>query len=90
MTRMYRNFFEFPELENRFYPGLHAAAVGVSLLFAALGTLRGARAVLRLRPAEAMRPRPPKQGGAVWLERVGWFWNPLPACSPQPWAAACW
>ncbi len=75
MTVMYRSFFEFPELDNHFYPGLQAAALGVSLLCAGLGSLRGARAILRLKPAEAMRPRPPAQGGAVFLERIGWLWS---------------
>jgi len=79
MTVMYRSFFEFPELDNHFYPGLQAAAVAVSLLCAGLGSLRGAKAILRLKPAEAMRPRPPKQGGAVLIERVGWLWSRLSA-----------
>ena len=40
----------------------------ISVGCAALGSLRGSRAVLRLQPAEAMRPKPPRSGGAV-------FWN---------------
>jgi putative ABC transport system permease protein len=76
-TLLYQKFFEFPELENRFYPGLHATGLILSALCAVLGSLRGTRAVLRLQPAEAMRPKPPKQGGAILLERVGWFWRRL-------------
>lgn len=76
-TIMYRQFFEFPELENHFYPGLQSAGLLVSIFCAALGSVRGTRAVLRLRPAEAMRPKPPRQGGAVLLERVGWLWKRL-------------
>lgn len=76
-TVLYRQFFEFPELENRFYPGLQTTGLTISVLCAVLGSLRGTRAVLKLKPAEAMRPKPPKQGGAVLLERVGWFWNRL-------------
>ncbi len=77
MTIMYRKYFEFPELNNHFYPGLHSVGMIVSIVCAVLGSLRGTRAVLRLSPAEAMRPKPPKQGGAVLLERVGWFWSRL-------------
>ena len=51
--------------------------MAISLVCAVLGSLRGTRAVLRLKPAEAMRPKPPKQGGAVLLERVGWLWGRL-------------
>jgi putative ABC transport system permease protein len=42
-----------------------------------LGSLHGARQVLRLSPAEAMRPRPPLQGGAIFLERLHWLWRRL-------------
>ena len=77
MTAMYRGFFEFPELNNHFYPGLQFTAMLISLACAVVGSLRGTRAVLRLKPAEAMRPKPPKQGGAVLLERVDWFWSRL-------------
>lgn len=76
-TVMYRQFFEFPELENHFYPGLQATGLTISVLCAVAGSIRGTRAVLKLKPAQAMRPKPPKQGGAVLLERVGWFWSRL-------------
>jgi len=76
-TLLYRKFFEFPELENHFYFGLQATGLILSALCAVMGSLRGTRAVLKLQPAEAMRPKPPKQGGAVLLERVGWFWKRL-------------
>ncbi|MHC4399507.1 MAG: ABC transporter permease [Planctomycetota bacterium] len=77
LTSLYRQFYEFPELNNRFYPSLIVNSVGISLACAVVGSLQGARAVLRLSPAEAMRPKPPKKGGAVLLERIGWFWRRL-------------
>jgi len=77
MTSEYRNYFEFPELNNHFYPGIHATGLLISIACAILGSLRGTRAVLKLSPAEAMRPKPPKQGGAVLLERVTWLWSRL-------------
>ena len=77
LTYMYRQFYEFPELVNRFYPGLLVISLLISLGCAILGSLQGTRAVLRLKPAEAMRPKPPKKGGAVLLERIGWFWSRL-------------
>src|SRR4030095_9574295 len=49
----------------------------VSLLCALIGSAQGAYAALRLRPAEAMRPKPPKQGGHIWLERMPWIWRRL-------------
>ena len=77
MTSIYRTFFQFPELHSRLHWGVYAAGILVSIGFAALGSLRGSRAVLRLHPAEAMRPAPPRRGGAVFLERIGWFWRSL-------------
>ena len=77
MTIQYRMFFEFPELNNPIYVGLHATGLTISVLCAVLGSFRGTRAVLRLNPAEAMRPKPPRKGGAVLLERAAWFWSQL-------------
>lgn len=77
MTAVYRLFFEFPNLQSEFYPYIHAIGLAVSLLCAALGSLNGARSVLRLQPAEAMRPEPPGRGAAVWMERVPAFWSIL-------------
>ena len=77
VTDLYKTFFEFPELPARIYPGTYAIGVAISLICALIGSLRGARAAVRLQPAEAMRPKPPGRGGAVWLERIGWFWRQL-------------
>jgi len=77
MASMYRLFFQFPVFENQFWPGAHLTGLAISVGCAMLGSLRGSRAVLKLRPAEAMRPAAPRQGGAVWLERVEWLWESL-------------
>ncbi len=77
MTEIYREFFEFPELISHFFPWLHAVGLAISILCAMLGSWRGTRAVLRLQPAAAMRPKTPRQGGAVALERLGWLWKRL-------------
>ncbi|HET6884074.1 MAG TPA: ABC transporter permease [Pirellulales bacterium] len=77
MTGLYRIFFEFPTLANRFYGDIFLEGILVSLACALVGSAHGARAVLRLEPAEAMRPKPPAQGGAIWLERFRGFWGSL-------------
>jgi putative ABC transport system permease protein len=77
VTSLYRMFYEFPDLENRVYPLTYAGGLGVGLFCALVGSLQGARAGLRLKPAEAMRPKPPARGGAIWLERFPWFWSRL-------------
>lgn len=77
MTIMYRQFFVFPELDYRFYPGLQATGLSISIVCAVLGSVNGARMVLKLEPAAAMRPKPPRQGGAVVVERFTWLWSRL-------------
>jgi len=77
MTGLYRQFFQFPDFQNEFSPGIHAAGLAISVACAVLGGLRGSRAVLRLQPAEAMRPAAPRRGGAVLLERIQWLWKSL-------------
>jgi putative ABC transport system permease protein len=77
VTGVYTEFYEMPGLENRFYLGKSLIGLGVSLVCALLGTAQGARGVLKLKPAEAMRPKPPRRGGAILLERVVWLWQRL-------------
>jgi putative ABC transport system permease protein len=77
MNGLYRKFFEFPTLVNRFYLDIFVQGMLVSLACSLVGSVHGARAVLRLEPAEAMRPKPPAQGGAIWVERFRAFWSSL-------------
>ncbi len=77
MTSVYRSFYEFPELHTQFYADTQLTGLGVSVLFAVVGGLRGSLAALRLQPAEAMRQKPPARGGAVFLEHLPWFWRRL-------------
>ncbi len=77
VTSLYRLFYEFPDLENRVYPGTYLGGLGVALGCALVGSLQAARVGLRLKPAEAMRAKPPVQGGAIWLEHVPWLWRRL-------------
>jgi putative ABC transport system permease protein len=79
LTVVYRQFFEFPRLEIGFHWYTHAVGMAVSVICAMLGTLHGAYGVLKLQPAEAMRPEPPRQGGAILLERIVWLWKSLGA-----------
>jgi putative ABC transport system permease protein len=77
VTNLYKTFFEFPNLHNHFYTGTYLLGLLMSLLCALIGSLHGARQALKLKPADAMRPKPPPRGGAVWLERFTEFWRQL-------------
>lgn len=75
MTALYRMFFEFPTLHNEFYPRAHLVGLVLGLACGVMGASYGARHAVRLRPAEAMRPRAPQRGGPIALEKVGWLWR---------------
>jgi putative ABC transport system permease protein len=77
LTSLYRGFFQLPELENRLPASVFASGMAMSIGFALLGTLRSGLAILRLEPAEAMRPKPPARGGRIVIERLGLIWSRL-------------
>jgi putative ABC transport system permease protein len=77
VTNIYKMFYEFPNLENQVFKGTYAGGLGVALLCAVVGSLQAARHALALNPAEAMREKPPVQGGAIWLERFPHVWQRL-------------
>jgi putative ABC transport system permease protein len=71
MTQIYTQFFQFPVLEYRLDPRVVIQAVAVGGAAAALAALGAARRILRLPPAEAMRPEPPAVYRVSWIERAG-------------------
>ncbi|MCA9162670.1 MAG: ABC transporter permease [Planctomycetales bacterium] len=77
ITDVYKDFFEFPDLRSELHWYTYGIGMAVSMGCAMLGSVHGARAVLALQPAAAMRPEPPSAGGAILLERVTWLWRRL-------------
>ncbi|MFK7778301.1 MAG: ABC transporter permease [Gimesia sp.] len=77
MTTQYRQFFEFPALTNQLYPRVIILGMLISIFFSVLGTFRGVRAIVRLSPAEAMRPKSPLRARRIFLEKIHGFWNTL-------------
>lgn len=71
MTALYTEFFHIPTLEYRLRPGIAIQGGLVALLAAGAGALGAARAVLKLAPAEAMRPEAPASYRESWPERLG-------------------
>lgn len=76
LTELFHMFFRFPRLE--FLPswGALIAAGAASTVTALIGVASAVRKVLRLAPAEAMRPEPPASFRPAVLERTrwaGWF-----------------
>ena len=77
LTVIYQDFFEFPSLQTRVYPGIYFAGVLISTVCALAGSIHGAWQSVRLMPAQAMRPKPPVSGRRIWIERAGFIWGLL-------------
>ncbi len=71
MSALYAQYFHFPESFFRVDPRLAAIAVLVSVVAALVGALGAVRSILRLVPAEAMRPPTPLVYRLGLVERLG-------------------
>jgi len=71
VAEMYARFFRMPDFEYRMLPWIPLSAVALSLTAAALAVLGALLRVVRLAPAEAMRPPTPPSFGPTLGERVG-------------------
>ena len=74
---IFSSMFEVPALSFAFYPGFWAGAVLASILLCALSALIALVRVLPLMPAIALRPRAPKGGRRILLERAEFAWKRL-------------
>ena len=71
MTRLYTNLFHFPDF-NFFMPAWAVLTGSALALVSALGgALAAIRGVLRLKPAEALRPPAPAEFRPLLVERLG-------------------
>jgi len=71
MTEMYTDFFDFPILLYQLSLPTAVQASLISIGAALLGTLVAVRRVVKLPPAEAMRPEPPAAYSVSLVERLG-------------------
>ena len=68
---VYQQYFHFPVLRYRLSLSLIVFAVAIALSTAVGGSLTAVARAVRLPPAEAMRPEPPRSFQAGVLDRVG-------------------
>ncbi len=67
---LYRDYFNFPHMRWRLVPRDLAVALGVTGGAALVGAMSAVRGVVRLPPAEAMRPPSPTVWRRTWLDRL--------------------
>lgn len=77
MTRMYLEYFHIPLLRIEFYYSYLVYAMVLSSVFCVLSGLAGAKGVMKIAPADAMRAEAPKKGKRILLERYGFLWKRL-------------
>lgn len=71
MTRMYTRFFHFPHFDFFLPSEVVIWAWMISCGCAAIAVWASIRQVMRMPPAEAMRPEPPANYRKTWMEIVG-------------------
>ncbi|MBN2260375.1 MAG: ABC transporter permease [Clostridiales bacterium] len=78
MAKLYvDNFFNIPMLTAVFYPVFAIKAILMSSVFTVAAGVWGSRSVLKIHPAESMRPEPPKIGKKIWLEKFDKLWSKI-------------
>lgn len=71
VTQLYARFFRFPDFQYRMLAWIPATAILLALIAAATGALGALLRVVRLPPAEAMRPPAPPSFRPTLMERIG-------------------
>lgn len=77
MTELFLDFFHIPLLRIQFYYSYMVYAILLSVIFCTLSGIIGARGVLKIAPADAMRSETPKVGKRVLPERFPLLWKRL-------------
>ncbi|HUJ76858.1 MAG TPA: FtsX-like permease family protein, partial [bacterium] len=73
-ARLYTRYFRFPALPFQLAPAYVLVATSIGVGAAAAGALRSVGWVMRLAPAEAMRPPAPPAFSRSWIDRLTPRW----------------
>ena len=74
---MYKAFFDLPGLRSEFSFKYLFFSLTLALVFSVLSGIKGSLDILRLEPAEAMRPPAPGTASKTLIEKFTWFWRNL-------------
>lgn len=80
-TRLYATYFNLPRLEAAFNPRSAGLGLALTLALGCLAGLLGARFILEIRPAEAMRLPSPRRTVKLFLEEWPFVWERLDLAS---------
>jgi putative ABC transport system permease protein len=77
LTKLYQQYFSLPDLAGRFSWRYFFSGLLLSLGFSLIAAYQGTKTILRLKPADALRPPAPAFKSKSWLEKVPGFWAPF-------------
>jgi len=76
MAKIYTTtFFNIPILKAKLYPQYIFSGIVLTALFCIFFGIYGARRVIKIHPAESMRPVAPKKGKRIFIEKIDVIWN---------------
>ncbi|MGG3283137.1 FtsX-like permease family protein [Paenibacillus solani] len=73
----YGALYNLPDVRTRFYLSYSIISIVVAVLCTTMTAYVAARVELRSNASVLMRPRAPKNGSRIWLERLPWVWDRL-------------
>ncbi|MCR4436728.1 MAG: FtsX-like permease family protein [Clostridiales bacterium] len=74
-TELENQYFHLPPADVAAYPDLVLPATLLTLSFCLLAGYNSCKRVFRFMPSEAMRPKAPKAGKRIFIERIGAVWK---------------
>lgn len=74
-ARIYQQYYNVPNISGRISPGYILMGTLLSILFSVAAGYLGCKQMLRLSPAEAMRPDAPKFNRKTPVERITLLWK---------------
>ncbi|MDD4089505.1 MAG: FtsX-like permease family protein [Tissierellia bacterium] len=78
MTSYYLVFFSIPMLTVRVYYYRIILSVILSLIFCIISGFWGVRSIIKINPAESMKPESPKKGKRIIIENIKSVWCHVP------------
>lgn len=74
-TELYIMYMNIPLFKMKVYYIYFVYGILLTSIFCIISGLMGARSVIKILPADSMRPEAPKAGGRIWLEKIKFIWN---------------
>ena len=75
MADLYKAYFNVPYLVKMFSWAYLGLAFVLTTVYCIAAGLWGARSILKIAPAESMRPEPPGKVGGTYLQRISFVWK---------------